>query len=228
MEGYAAAHHEDAVHAVETGVSVGRANIAEFVSEPFADGIQITFTRHATRLLSPTTASVHGAYEITSGTPPAEGHAILTLVKEGNDWLIAAAQWANASGANASAQSDEEAAINNRIEETYAALNKSDAEGYAAAFQEDAVQAFVANVTVGRANIEKAVSEVLADGEPQIAFTHHATRLLSPTTAIVHGAFEITSDTPPMKGHNLYTLVKEGDEWLIAALQIAPALPEQQ
>ena len=124
----------------------------------------------------------------------------------------------------ASAQSADEAAINEVVEGYFAALNKGDVEGYAAYFTENGVRAIGTNIAVGRANIEKAVSEAFAGGV-QVTFTRHATRLLSPTTAIVHGATEVTSATPPTNGHTIYTLVKEGNEWLIAAVQngAAPA-----
>ncbi len=127
----------------------------------------------------------------------------------------------------ASAQSAEEAAINTRIEEYIATLNRGDATALAAGYTENAVNAVGTNVVVGRANIEKAMSMVFAAGGPQITFTRHETRLLSPTTAIVHGAVENTNETPPVKGHVIYTLVKEGDEWLIAALQGGAAPPAQ-
>ena len=61
------------------------------MSELFAEvgGIEINFRRDETRLLSPTTTIVYGAYMVTSARP---GHEIFTLVKEGNEWLIAADQ----------------------------------------------------------------------------------------------------------------------------------------
>ena len=125
------------------------------------------------------------------------------------------------------AQSADEAAINEVIERYFAALNEGDAEGYAACYAENGVRAIGTNITVGRANIEKASSEgFAADGGLEITFTRHATRLLSPTTAIVHGATEVPSATPP-EGHSIYTLVKEGNEWLIAALQTGAAPPVQ-
>ncbi len=37
---------------------------------------------------------VHGACEIPNATPPGSGHATLTLAKEGDEWLIATAQYA--------------------------------------------------------------------------------------------------------------------------------------
>ncbi len=126
----------------------------------------------------------------------------------------------------ASAQSADEAAINEVVGGYYAALNNGDAEGYAAYFTENGVRAVGTDIAAGRANIEKAISEVFANGGLEITFTRHATRLLSPTTAIVHGAFEIPSFTPP-EGHSIFTLVKEGNDWLIAAIQAGRAAPAQ-
>ena len=125
----------------------------------------------------------------------------------------------------AAIQSAEEAAINTRIEGYFAALAKADMEGYLAFYTENAVRALGTNIVVGRANIAQA--STFADGGPQITFTRHATRLLSPTTAIVHGAYEITSAPAPATGHQIFTLVKEGDEWLVAAVQVAFASPAQ-
>ena len=122
-------------------------------------------------------------------------------------------------------QSAEEAAVNRRVEEVYAALNRGDVEGYAAAFHADAVHAIGTTVSVGRTTIEKFVSEPFANGL-RLTFTRHATRLLSPTTAIVHGAQEATTATPPTKQHTILTLVKEGNDWLIAALQVGAAPAE--
>ncbi len=123
----------------------------------------------------------------------------------------------------ASAQSADEAAINEVIEGVFAAVAKGDAMAAATYWTENGVLAFGTTDIVGRANIEKAMSEELADGGPQITFTRHATRLLSPTTAIVHGAHEETR--PPVKEHSIFTLVEERNEWLIAAVQFAQ--PEQ-
>ena len=64
--------------AIGTNIAVGRANIEKAYSEAVGargGGLQITFTRHATRLLSPTTAIVHGPYEVTSATPPGKERA---------------------------------------------------------------------------------------------------------------------------------------------------------
>ncbi len=126
----------------------------------------------------------------------------------------------------ASAQSAEQAAVNTRVEEFFAAVNEGDAMAVAASYTENGVRALGTNIAAGRANIEKAAMEAYADGGLQVNFTRHATRLLSPTTAIVHGAFEIPSFTPP-EGHSIFTLVKEGNDWLIAAIQAGRVAPAQ-
>ena len=127
----------------------------------------------------------------------------------------------------ASAQTADEAAVNISVEGYFAAIAKGDVMALAASYTEDGVRAIGTNIAAGRANIEKALSEAFAEfGRVEVTFTRHETRLLSPTTAIVHGAYERTSDTPPTKGHVIFTLVKDGNEWLIAALQ-AGAAPAQ-
>ena len=132
----------------------------------------------------------------------------------------------------ASAQSADEAAINAVVEGLFAAVAEGDAAAVAAYYTENAVRALGTDIAVGQANIEKAAMEAYAAdgafaGGVQINFRRHATGLLSPTTAIVHGATEIPSLTPPTNAHVIFTLVKEGNEWLIAALQTGAAPPAQ-
>ena len=124
------------------------------------------------------------------------------------------------------AQSDEESALNSRLDEVYTALNNGDVEGYLLNYHEDAVYAIVNNVFVGHAGIETFESPSFANGM-QIEYTHHATRLLSPTTAITHGSQVMTSATPPVEGHAVHTWVKVGNDWVVAALQVAWAPPGQ-
>ena len=125
----------------------------------------------------------------------------------------------------AAAQSSEESAVNSRVDEVYAALNRGDVESYVANFHEDAVYAIGTLVRIGRADIATFESPCFANGM-KIEFTHHATHLLSPTTAIVHRAQVMTSARPPVEGHSMSTLVKDGDDWLIAALQVTWATPD--
>ena len=120
----------------------------------------------------------------------------------------------------AAAQSAEESAVTSRIEEVYADLNRGDIEDYLLNYHEDVVYAIVNNVFTGRAGIEAFESPSFANGM-QIEYTHHATRLLSPTTAITHGDQLMTSATPPRVGHNITTWLKVDDDWVIAAIQVA-------
>jgi len=126
----------------------------------------------------------------------------------------------------AAAQSAEESAVTSRIEEVYADLNRGDIEDYLLNYHEDVVYAIVNNVFIGRADIETFESPSFANGM-RIEYTHHATRLLSPTTAITHGSQVMTSATPPREGHVINTWVKVGNDWLIAALQVAWGPPRQ-
>ena len=126
----------------------------------------------------------------------------------------------------AAAQSAEEFAVNSRNSEQFAALNRGDVEGYVAIFHEDAVYAIGTLVRIGRADIATFERPFFANGM-QIEYTHHATRLLSPTTAITHGTQVMTSATPPFEGHQISTWVKVGTDWVIAALQVAWFTPPQ-
>ena len=125
----------------------------------------------------------------------------------------------------AAAQSAEESAVNSRLDEQFTALNRGDVEGYLLNYHEDVVYAITHplsgnNVHIGRAAIATFERPNFANGM-QIEYTHHATRLLSPTTAITHGSQVMTSATPPLKGHQIMTWVKVGNDWVIAALQVA-------
>ena len=125
----------------------------------------------------------------------------------------------------AAAQSAEESAVTSRLDEVYAALNRGDVEGYLLNYHEDVVYAINNNVFIGRADVATFESPSFTNGM-QIEYTHHATRLLSPTTAITHGRQVMTSATPPLEGHVVNTWVKVGNDWVIAALQVAWAPPQ--
>ena len=116
--------------------------------------------------------------------------------------------------------------VTSRLDEVYAALNRGDVEGYLLNYHEDAVYAIVDNVFIGRADIATFESPSFANGM-QIEYTHHSTRLLSPTTAITHGSQVMTSATPPLQGHQIATWVKVGSDWGMAALQVAWFTPPQ-
>ena len=125
----------------------------------------------------------------------------------------------------AAAQSAEESAVTSRLDEVYAALNRGDVEGYLLNYHEDVVYAINNNVFIGRADVATFESPSFTNGM-QIEYTHHATRLLSPTTAITHGSQVMTSATPPLEGHVVNTWVTVGNDWVIAALQVAWAPPQ--
>ena len=132
---------------------------------------------------------------------------------------------------SSAAQSAEESAVNSRASEQLAALNRGDIADYVAHYHEDAVYAITHplsgnNVHIGRAAIATFERPNFANGM-QIEYTRHATRLLSPTTAITHCSQVMTSATPPMEGHAIFTWVKVGNDWVVAALQVAWAPPRQ-
>lgn len=107
------------------------------------------------------------------------------------------------------AQTGDEAAVNSRVDGFYA----GDADARAGIWHENGVLAVGTNVFFGRANIPG------PDGRLPITFTRHATTVLSPTVAVTHGSFETEYGT---SGHTTITLVKEENEWFIAAFQSAP------
>ena len=107
------------------------------------------------------------------------------------------------------AQTADEAAVNSRVDGFYA----GDADARAGIWHENGVLAVGTNVFFGRANIPG------PDGRLPITFTRHATTVFSPTAAVTHGSFETEYGT---SGHTTITLVKEGNEWFIAAFQSAP------
>ena len=115
------------------------------------------------------------------------------------------------------------AAVNARVDGLYAAIRRGDAEGAAAFYHENAVRIIGTDAVVGRANIESAMSERLRVGAVTITFMRDDTRFLTPTTAIVYGAYEVTSSTPPTTGRAMLTLVKEGADWFVAALHACSA-----
>ena len=125
---------------------------------------------------------------------------------------------------DAPAQSADEAAIRALVEELSLAVAKLDATAVAVYLAEDAVVALGTNVVVGRANVEKDRREAWADAEPsEHLWPRQVIHLLSPTTAIAYGS---TAPTMPA-AHQILTLVKEGNEWLVAAVQTAAPSPEQ-
>lgn len=111
------------------------------------------------------------------------------------------------------AQTADEAAVNSRVDDYYEAVRAGDAESYQGFYHENGVRVIVTDVVVGRANMD-----VPDGGGTPMTFTRHATTVFSPTVAVTHGSFEIEGGP---SGHSTMTLVKEGNEWFIAAVQYA-------
>lgn len=124
------------------------------------------------------------------------------------------------------ASAQDEPAINARLKEFFAAIAMGDAKRMAASYQENAVRALGTSVTVGRAAIQDTSEERFVTGGIEVIWAQHAVSLLSSTTAIVHGNYEVPNATPPAQGHMMLTFVKEGDDWLIAAVQTAQVQPQ--
>ena len=124
----------------------------------------------------------------------------------------------------AGAQSADESALRSRLDEIYTALNGGDLDSYLALYHEEVVYAVGNNVFVGRADVAAFEGPSFANGM-QIEYSHQAIHLLSRTTAITHGGQVMTSATPPREGHVINTWVKVGEEWVVAAMQVAWASP---
>ena len=116
------------------------------------------------------------------------------------------------------AQTADEAAVNSRVDGLFEALRAGDAESFASSWHEDGIRALGPNVTVGRANMD------VPDGGGPVTFTPDATDVFSPTVAVTHGNFASEGGA---SGHMTVTLVKEGNEWFVAAVQTAPVQAAQ-
>ena len=66
-----------------------------------------------------------------------------------------------------------------------------------------------------------AIRGTVPDGGESITFTRGGTILLSPTVAVTYG----TGVGDAGNTHTTITLIKEGDEWRLAAAQVAPSSP---
>jgi ketosteroid isomerase-like protein len=122
----------------------------------------------------------------------------------------------------ASAQTADESAIDERVTALFSGVARGDADAVAASYQENAIQAIGSErpmLVVGRANLASAVVEAMP-----ISFTRDAVKLVSPTTAIVHGSYEIRGPVPS-SGQAMLTLVKEGNAWLVAGVQLVVKAP---
>lgn len=116
------------------------------------------------------------------------------------------------------AQSAEEAAVNARIDDLFAAIGRADVDTAAGIYHEHAVRGLGVNITVGRSNLRTAMSEEYVNGGRQITLTRHGIRLLTPNAAVSHASFQVGGTAG---GHIMLTLVKEGGEWFVAAFQTA-------
>jgi ketosteroid isomerase-like protein len=125
----------------------------------------------------------------------------------------------------ASAQTTDESAIDERVTALFAAVTRGDALAVAASYQENAIHAIGSEVVVGRANLAIAAIQAFAgDNKIPISFTRDAVKLVSSTTAIVHGSYEIRGPIPS-SGQAMLTLVKEGNTWLVAGVQLVVKAP---
>ncbi len=117
------------------------------------------------------------------------------------------------------AQSTDEAAVKKLNEDYAAAIKKADVKAVTALHTEDAVRATRGGISVGHAQIEKALTEQYAGRDPDwtLDITIHDVKLLTQDVAIVHGAYKTNAG----KGHFIRTLVKKDGSWKIAAIQIA-------
>lgn len=117
------------------------------------------------------------------------------------------------------AQSGDEAAIKKLNDEYAAAVKNADAKALAALHAEDAVRASGAGIWVGRAKIEKGLTDQFANraAGAGVSLTIHDIKMLTDDVAIVHGAYKAANGT----GHFIRTLVKKDGSWRVAANQIA-------
>ena len=117
------------------------------------------------------------------------------------------------------AQGADETAIQKLNDEYAAAVKNADAKALAALHAEDAVRASGAGIWVGRAKIEKGLTDQFANRAPGagVSLTIHDIKMLTDDVAIVHGAYKAANGT----GHFIRTLVKKDGSWRVAAIQIA-------
>ena len=76
------------------------------------------------------------------------------------------------------AQTDDEAAVNDRVDRLFEVLRQGNAEAHAAFFHENGILALNTGVLFGRENIAAAGHEGFAEGGPPITFTHQQTTVL--------------------------------------------------
>ena len=118
------------------------------------------------------------------------------------------------------ALAQDKAGVEKMNEEYRAAIENGDVDTMVSLHTEDAVRARTGSpVAVGHAKIRSAITEQFKDRDPNylISVTIHDIKFLSQDVAIVHGGFKAQIGT----GHFIRTVVKKGNSWKIAAIQIA-------
>jgi uncharacterized protein (TIGR02246 family) len=118
----------------------------------------------------------------------------------------------------------DDAAVRAVIRQHDETRNRGDFKALAQLFTADAEQHTSAGEwRRGRAEIEKNVAQIMATTYKGGKYTTKVdtVRMLTPTVAIVDGAFEISNigGGGRRMGHSTYVLVKDGQQWRIAAVR---------
>lgn len=104
-------------------------------------------------------------------------------------------------------------------------FNRRDAHGMAALFTDDATfQTEWGDVTHGRAKIEANLVRLMATlpAGTKLEDTAISSHAAAPDVIVCHGiSHRITPDQPPSEMFFTRVLVRQGDQWLMAATQIA-------
>jgi uncharacterized protein (TIGR02246 family) len=121
-----------------------------------------------------------------------------------------------------SRQAGDEAAIRQIVQQQDDTRNRGDWKAYGALFTKDADQLTSAGTwRRGSAEIEKSTAEITSTTYKggKYTTTVERVRMISPTVALVDGAFAITniSGGGSRKGLNTLMLVKDAGQWRIAA-----------
>ena len=116
----------------------------------------------------------------------------------------------------------DDAAIRSVIRQHDETRNKGDWKKLGELFTQDAEQFTSAGEwRRGRPAIEKSVAQIMATTYKGATYATkvESVRMITPTVALVDGAFEISNIGGGGRrvGHNTYVMVKEGDRWHIAA-----------
>ena len=168
-----------------------------------------TLTEHRLLAMNPVAMGQSGTFEVRL-----EGDTLWLTGENADGTVTTTERWLRV-------ETGDEAAVNARVDGYYRALRAGDLEPYINVYHANALRAIGGGVLVGRDSIRSSASTAFeTNGGVAITFNRHETILLSSTAAVVHGSFELESGPT---GQTTITLVKEGGEWLIAALQNGPA-----